>query len=118
MAEPSATARPETEYPEKTCTIDKLVTQPKLVSAAIAGRKTQQRRNGVYAYPGEEFELEGTRFRVTDLKREALGDMTDESARAEGFPSLDTYRDLILRVHPGMAWNDKARVWVHTFEQT
>ncbi len=109
---------PESDYPEKTCTIDKLVTQPKLVSAAVAGRKTQQRRNGVYAYPGEEFELDGTRFRVTDLKRESLGDMTDASARAEGFPDLETYRNLILRVHPGMTWNDKARVWVHTFEQT
>lgn len=105
------------EYPEKTCTIDKLVTQEKLVSAAIAGRKVQQRRNGVYAYPGEEFELQGTRFKVTDLQRETLGQMTDESARAEGFPDLATYKGLILRVHPGMEWNDKAKVWVHSFER-
>lgn len=106
-----------TDYPEKTCTIDKLVTNPRLVDAVLAGRKSQQRRNGVYAYPGEEFELQGVRFKVTDLERQPLSQMTDESAQAEGFPSLDAYRELILRVHPGMTWNEKARVWVHTFEK-
>lgn len=106
-----------TEYPEKTCTIDALVTHAKLVAAAVAGRKTQQRRNGVYAYPGETFELEGTRFVVKDLRRETLGDMTDESARAEGYPSLEMYRDLILRMHQGMEWNASSKVWVHEFER-
>ena len=106
-----------TEYPEKTCTIDALVTHVKLVAAAVAGRKTQQRRNGVYAYPGETFELEGTRFVVKDLRRETLGDMTDESARAEGYPSLEMYRDLILRMHQGMEWNASSKVWVHEFER-
>ena len=43
------------DFPEKTCEIDSLVTHAKLVEAAIAGRKTQQRRNGIYAYPGEAF---------------------------------------------------------------
>lgn len=105
------------DYPEKTCTLDKLVTNPKLVAAALAGRKVQQRRNGVYGYPGEEFELEGTPFRVTALERENLGQMTDAEAQAEGFPSLESYKGLILRVHPGMEWNDKARVWVHSFEK-
>ena len=106
-----------TEYPEKTCTIDALVTHAKLVEAAIAGRKTQQRRNGVYAYPGETFELEGTRFVVKDLRRETLGDMTDESARAEGYPSLEMYKGLILRMHKGMEWDATSKVWVHEFER-
>jgi len=47
------------EFPEKTCDITRLVTHPKLVEAVLAGRKTQQRRDGVYAYPNETFELEG-----------------------------------------------------------
>lgn len=106
-----------TEYPEKTCTIDALVTHAKLVAAALAGRKTEQRRNGVYAYPGETFELEGTRFVVKDLRRETLGDMTDESARAEGYPSLEMYRDLILRMHKGMEWDASSKVWLHEFER-
>ena len=69
-------------YPEKTCSIDRLVTHPKLVAAAKAGMKTQQRRNGVYGYPGETFDLEGMTFVVTGLTRERLGDMTDEHAQA------------------------------------
>ncbi len=106
-----------TDYPEKTCDIDSLVTHAKLVEAAIAGRKTQQRRNGVYAYPGETFELQGTRFVVTDLRRESLGQMSNEDAQAEGYPSLDMYRDLILRMHKGMNWDGDAKVWVHEFRR-
>ncbi|MDP3904067.1 MAG: ASCH domain-containing protein, partial [Methylococcaceae bacterium] len=44
-----------TTLPPKTCSVDRLVTHPKLVAAALAGSKTQQRRDGVYGYPGEEF---------------------------------------------------------------
>ena len=103
--------------PEKTCGIDGLVTHAKLVAAACAGRKTRQRRNGVYAHPGEEFELEGTRFVVKDLRREALDDMGEAEARAEGYPNLEFYKDLILRMHPGMDWDGTAKVWVHEFER-
>ncbi|MCP4093042.1 MAG: ASCH domain-containing protein [Planctomycetes bacterium] len=107
-----------TDYPAKTCEIDSLITHAKLIEAAVARRKTQQRRNGVYAYPGETFELDGTQFKVTDLRRESLGQMTDEDARAEGYPGLEMYRDLILRMHKGMEWNESAKVWVHEFERT
>jgi hypothetical protein len=104
-------------YPTKTCSIDRLVTQPKLVAAAIAGTKTQQRRDGVYGYPDETFTLEDITFVVTDLTRERLGEMTDEHAQAEGYPSLEMYKDIILKMHTGMEWNDEALVWVHTFKR-
>jgi len=105
------------DYPEKTCEIENLVRHPKLVAAALAGKKTQQRRDGVYAYPGETFELEGVTFEVTDLRRQRLGDMTDEDVQAEGYPSLAMYKDLILKMHKGMQWNDDALVWVHCFQR-
>ena len=105
------------EYPEKTCSIDRLVRHPKLVQAALSGQKTQQRRDGVYAYPGETFELDGITFEVTDLRQERLGDMNDESAQAEGYPSLDMYKNLILNMHKGMSWQDDAPVWVHSFQR-
>jgi hypothetical protein len=104
-------------YPEKTCTIDRLVTHARLVQKALGGEKTQQRRNGVYAYPGETFELEGVAFEVTRVEHVPLGAMTEEDARAEGFDGLDAYRDLILRMHAGMAWNPEALVWVHEFKR-
>ena len=103
------------DYPEKTCEIDRLVSQSRLVEAALAGRKTEQRRDGVYAYPGETFELEGTVFEVVSVTRERLGDMGEAEARAEGFESLEQYRDLILRMHRGMEWDEDHLVWVHRF---
>ncbi|MCX7099235.1 MAG: ASCH domain-containing protein [Methylococcales bacterium] len=102
-------------YPERTCSIDRLVTHPRLVAATLAGSKTQQRRDGVYGFPGETFELEGKLFEVTSLKRERLGDMTDEHAQAEGYPNLEMYKDIILKMHAGMTWNVDSLVWVHTF---
>jgi hypothetical protein len=104
-----------TTNPTKTCSIERLITHPKLVAAAKAGLKTQQRRDGVYGWPGEEFALEGVNFVITDLSRQRLGDMTDEHAKAEGYPNLDSYKDIILKMHAGMTWNADSLVWVHTF---
>ncbi len=101
--------------PEKTCSIERLVTQPKLVAAAKAGTKTQQRRDGVYGWVGESFELDGMAFVVIGLSRQRLGDMTDEDARAEGFPGLAMYKDIILKMHTGMTWEEDHLVWVHSF---
>lgn len=104
-------------FPPKTCSIDRLLRHQRLVEAAKAGQKTQQRRDGVYAYPGETFELEGVLFKVTDLRRQRLGDMSDADARAEGFPNLDAYKDLILKMHANMSWNEDHLVWLHEFER-
>ncbi len=105
------------DYPAKTCEIENLVRHPKLVEAVLKGRKTQQRRDGVYAHPNETFELEGVTFKVTTLERQSLGDMTDADAQAEGYPNLQMYKDLILRMHQGMTWNNEDLVWVHSFEK-
>jgi hypothetical protein len=106
-----------TNYPAKTCDITRLVSHPKLVAAAIAGTKTQQRRDGLYAYPDETFELEGIRFLVTSVERARLGDMTDADARAEGYPDLESYKQIILRMHAGMTWDEDGLVWVHSFRR-
>jgi hypothetical protein len=106
-----------TAYPEKTCDIDRLIRHPKLIEAVVNGQKTQQRRNGIYAYPGEVFTLGGIEFEVTVLTQQTIGQMTDQDAQAEGFPSLAQYKDMILRMHASMEWNEDALVWVHTFER-
>ncbi len=108
----------QTNYPEKTCEITRLVTHPRLVEAVLAGKKTEQRRDGIYAYPGEKFELEGVEFTVTGLERKTLGDMTDADAQAEGYPNIAMYKDLILRMHQGMEWDESHKVWVHTFSKS
>jgi len=110
-------SEPMTELPTRTCSIDRLVTHEKLVAATLTGAKTQQRRDGVYAYPGETFELEGVTFQVTDLRRQELGAMTEQDAHAEGYPNLEVYKQLILRMHPGLAWESDRKVWVHEFQR-
>ncbi len=105
------------DYPPKTCDVSRLLTNPRLVAAALAGAKTQQRRDGLYAYPNETFELEGVGFVITAVERRRLGDMTDADARAEGYTDLETYKQTILRMHPNMHWNDEGLVWVHTFKR-
>ena len=104
-----------TEYPQKTCEIDRLVTRQKLVAATLQGRKTQQRRDGIYGYPGETFQLDSISFIIKDLRRQNLGEMTEEDARCEGYPSLEIYRNLILSMHKGMSWEAEHPVWVHEF---
>jgi len=106
------------DYPEKSCEINRLVTHPKLVESALAGTKTQQRRDGIYAYPGETFMLEESEFTVTAVERKTLGDMTEADAAAEGYPNLDAYKTLILRMHPGMEWDESHLLWVHIFQKT
>jgi hypothetical protein len=103
------------DYPEKTCSIDRLVRHPKLVAAALAGDKTEQRRDGLYAYPGETFLLEEVVFELTSVVRQRIGDMNEADAKAEGYPSLAVYKDLILKMHSGMQWNEDGLVWVHSF---
>lgn len=105
------------QYPAKTCDITRLITHPKLVAATIAGVKTQQRRDGLYAYPNETFELDGIPFEVTTVAQQRLGDMTDANARAEGYPSLEGYKQIILNMHANMVWNEDSFVWVHTFKR-
>ena len=41
--------------------------------------------------------------------------MTDEHAQAEGYPTLALYKDIILKMHAGMSWDDEGHAWVHSF---
>lgn len=97
------------ELPSKTCTIDRLVTRPEDVAKVVTGEKTAQRRNGRYADVGERWELGGKTFEVTAVYTQALGEMTDEHAQAEGCASMAAYREGILAMHPGMPWIPRPR---------
>lgn len=104
-----------TNLPEKSCSIERLVTIEADVKKVLNGGKTATRRNGVYAYPGEIMVLEGFEFRVDALYRQTLGEMTDEDAKTEGFDSLQDYKEAILALHPKMPWLPTMNVWVHEF---
>ena len=67
--------------------------------------------------PAKRFFLDDQEFVVSDLTRESLAEMNDLSAQAEGYQDLASYRDLILKMHPGMSWDESSLVWVHHYEK-
>lgn len=106
------------QYPEKSKEADQLITNKMLIKAALEGKKTEQRRHGVCGYPGERFNLDGVEFEITALEQKKLGDMTEADAVAEGFDSMEAYKDLIMKMHKGMPWNPEAKLWVHKFRRS
>lgn len=101
--------------PEKTCTIEKLVTIPKDVEKVLNGEKTATRRNGVYADFGEIMVLNGKEFKVDSIYRQTLGEMTDEHAQQEGYTTMEEYKQTILAMHDKMPWLPTMNVWVHEY---
>lgn len=101
--------------PPKTCTIDRLVTLEEDIQRVLNGEKTATRRNGRYADPGETMELNGKKFEVHNVYQQALGELTDADAKTEGFADVESYKNYILSMHPGMPWIPQAKVWVHEF---
>lgn len=105
------------KLPAKTCEIDKLVTMPEDIKKIVEGKKTAVRRNGRYADVGEIMVLNGVSFKVDNVYRQTLGDLTDEMAQQEGYDTLEDYKNTILSLHKGMPWLPHMRVWVHEFSR-
>ncbi|RAL24074.1 ASCH domain-containing protein [Thermoflavimicrobium daqui] len=103
------------ELPPKTCSIDRLITRLEDVQLVIQGKKIASRRNGRYADPGEIMELDGKKFEVVKVYQQSLGELTDQDAQAEGFSTVDSYKEYILTLHPKMPWLPQMKVWVHEF---
>lgn len=103
------------ELPPKGCSIERLITRPQTIEQALSGQKTAQRRNDRYADLGETWQLGDRRFEITAVYRQALGDMTEDQAHAEGYESLESYQEVMVAMHRGMAWDPRAEVWVHEF---
>ncbi|MEK3933770.1 ASCH domain-containing protein [Sporosarcina sp. FSL W7-1349] len=102
-------------YPEKTCSIERLVTIPEDVEKVINGEKTATRRNGVYAYPGEIMVLNGNEFKIDKLYSQTLGELTDEDAKTEGYSTVEEYKQAMLAIHEKMPWFPTMSVWVHEY---
>jgi N4-acetylcytidine amidohydrolase len=105
------------EFPQKTCSIERLVTIPADIQKVLNGKKSATRRNGVYAYPGEVMVLDGKEFVIDALYRQTLGELTDEHAQQEGYSDLEAYKQSMtsMHAHAKMPWLPEMKVWVHEY---
>ncbi|SER55170.1 hypothetical protein SAMN04487944_10622 [Gracilibacillus ureilyticus] len=103
------------ELPPKTCTIDRLITVPEDIEKVLKGKKSATRRNGRYADVGEIMTLAGRQFKIIKVYHQKLGELTDADAIKEGYENLESYKESILSMHPGMPWVPGMGVWVHEF---
>lgn len=105
------------QYPAKTCSVERLITRSRDIEKVLQGRKTSQRRNGLYAYPGEKMELKGHVFEITAVYPQTLGEMGDQDAKNEGMENKSDYLKYMDQIHPGFSWSPTMQMWVHEFQE-
>ena len=86
--------------------------------AALDGEVTQLHRGNRYGEEGDTFDVDGVTFALTEVVDRTLGEMTDADANREGSPSLEAYKERMVRAHGGsFEWDDDADVVRHRFER-
>lgn len=88
---------------------EKLLDNPKRVE--VNGRVKWQVGRTYAIQPGRSQKAVG-RIRITDIKKQPLGHMRTEDALAEGYPSLDDFRQTWLQIHKH--FDPDLAVWVIT----
>lgn len=99
-------------WPEK-YDINRLVSIPKDIEKLKKGKKTSVRRNDRYADVGDTVVLEGTKFEVTDVYPQQLGNMTEVDAKDEGYVNLQEFKDGLTSIHESAVWDPDMSVWAH-----
>ena len=95
-----------------------LLPNDRVKQSALDGDVTQLHRGNRYGKEGDTFEIDGVTFELTEVTERTLGDMTDADAKREGSPSLEAYRERMVRAHGGsFDWDDDADVVRHRFER-
>ncbi|WP_099159719.1 hypothetical protein [Virgibacillus ndiopensis] len=93
--------------------INLLITKPTDIEKLINGEKTAVRRNNRYADKGDILELDGHKFIVKNVYLQKLREVTENSARQEGYQNLDEYKEALTSIHHGSVWDPELEVWAH-----
>lgn len=93
-----------------------LLFQQRWRPAVLAGTKTTTVRSKRHGAVGDEFEVEGVRFRLVEVRATTLGDAR-ESWRDEGMTSPDEFEAVWAANHPTRGFRPSDSVWLHRFER-
>lgn len=94
------------------------------VEPILAGRKTQTRRTGKLrwkvgavrqAKTAYNKDSEFAKLRIVAVRPELLGEISEADAIAEGYNSVEEYKDVFKRIYG--FWDDFKVVWVIDFEK-
>lgn len=89
--------------------------QPQWHAAVLAGSKTTTVRTKRYGAPGDEFDVEGIRFRLVAVEERPLARARDEVWREEGMASPEEFERVWAENHPTRGFRPSDAVWVHRF---
>ncbi|MBC7121362.1 MAG: ASCH domain protein [Methanosaeta sp. PtaU1.Bin060] len=100
--------------------------KPEHVDLILTGRKTQTRRiwRKPRAKAGSTHKAKTVLFskeyfaliRITDIRKERLGDISLEDVRREGYETLEAFKEEWIRING--AWEPELEVYVVSFELT
>lgn len=98
--------------------------KPEHVAPIIQGRKTQTRRIGKRRWRIGSIHQAKLNFskgsrpfaklRILAVRQERLGDISEEDAKAEGYSSIEAYKEVFGRIYGW--WDPDVLVWVIDFE--
>lgn len=91
--------------------------QPRWRPLVLRGAKTTTVRTKRYGEPGDEFELEGARFRLVEVVQMPLRAARERWWREEGMSGPDEFERVWAENHPTRGWRDDDQAWVHRFER-
>ena len=83
----------------------------------LEGAKTATVRTRRYGAAGDEFELDGARFRLVEVAQMPLAAARDRGWREEGMASPDEFERVWAENHPTRGFRGADSVWVHRFER-
>lgn len=91
--------------------------QPRWRGAVLAGAKTTTVRTKRYGAAGDEFEIDGVRFRLVAVEPMPLADACRRVWKEEGMESPEAFEATWRENHPTRGWRPEDAVWVHCFER-
>ncbi len=78
-----------------------------MARASIEGRKIMTSRDEEKGKPGDEFEIEGVRFRLIDVLYLTMIEITRVYYRCEGFETPEECFKVISSIYPGRTGFDR-----------